>query len=477
MKNKTLFKNALLNTIKQFCNIAFPLITFPYVSRVLQVENYGKYTFSNSIVNYFCMLAALGITNYAIREGSIFREDEKNLSKFSNEVFTINILTMCLSLLLLLCLILLFPKLKDYRVLLLIQSSMIFFNTIGVEWLFSIFEDFKYITIRSVFIQIISLVLLFVFVKDSDDYVIYALITTFSSGSASIISFFYSKKHLKLNIVKKINFKKHIKPMLVLFFNTLAITIYVNSDITILGVLKDNHVVGLYNVSARVYTIIKQLLNAIVIVVLPRISLYLSQSKDQEFKEIVTSVFHYLIILILPTITGLFLMSKNIIYLVAGESYVDASYSLQILSVSIFFSLLASFITTGILLPKKKENKILNSTIIGALVNVVLNLLIIPFFSLNGAAFTTLIAEMVVFWVSLNYSKEYYDFRCLMKNKLPSILGCILIAIICIINKLIIQNVYLCLFVSMISSLIIYVFIIVGLSKNNFKTILSKIFH
>lgn len=181
MKNKSLKVNAFLNGFKTFLNFLFPLITFPYISRVLSVEEIGKYNFSNSIISYFLLLAALGIDKYAIREGAKYRENKERFSSFASEIFSFNIVSTLVSYSLLFLFILFSKTLERYTVCILIFSLQIFFTTLGTEWVYSIFEEYRYITIRSILFKMISVALLFMFVRNEGDYLAYAAITVFAS--------------------------------------------------------------------------------------------------------------------------------------------------------------------------------------------------------------------------------------------------------------------------------------------------------
>ena len=161
-KNKSIKVNMILNAIKGLMSIFFPLISFPYVSKVLGVDNIGRYNFANSIISYFILLAGLGINTYAIREGARLREKENEFKQFANEMFSINILSTIISYVLFALLLIIVPKFQCYKTLLIILSLQIIFKTIGIEWIYSIYEDYAYITLRSIIFQIISLILLFV---------------------------------------------------------------------------------------------------------------------------------------------------------------------------------------------------------------------------------------------------------------------------------------------------------------------------
>ena len=160
MKQKSLKLNMVLNAIRGLLKVVFPLITFPYISRVLGVDNLGKYNFANSIISYFILFAGLGISSYAIREGSYFRNETNRLKVFADEMFTINMISTVTAYLCLICVIVIVPKFWDYKILLIIFSLQIVFCTIGIEWIYSIYEEYVYITVRSILFQLISLILL-----------------------------------------------------------------------------------------------------------------------------------------------------------------------------------------------------------------------------------------------------------------------------------------------------------------------------
>ena len=162
MKQRSLGLNAVLNGVKQCCSIVFPLITFPYISRVLGNDGYGKYSFSNSITNYFILLAALGIYTYAIREGAKIRDDQKEVDKFCSQVFSINVCSAVISLLLLGLVVFNSPKLSEYKAYIFIQSTAIIMTLLGTDWVNSIFEDYFYITARYIAVQCVCLIAMIV---------------------------------------------------------------------------------------------------------------------------------------------------------------------------------------------------------------------------------------------------------------------------------------------------------------------------
>ena len=217
--------NAGLNMIRTACQVIFPLITFPYVSRVLHVENIGIYNFCQSVISYFSLLAALGISTYAIREGARYRDNEEKMSLFASEVFSINFISTAFSYLILVVCILLIPRFNQYSSIMVALSISIMFTLIGSEWIFQIYEDYKYITIRGILFQFISLILMFVLVRNSSDLFAYVWITVISCSGANILNAVSRRKYCKIRLTINAKILTHLAPILVLFATSVATTI------------------------------------------------------------------------------------------------------------------------------------------------------------------------------------------------------------------------------------------------------------
>ena len=200
MKKKSLGVNALLNGLRSALNLIFPLITFPYVSRVLSVDGMGIYNFSNTYVNYFVLIAGLGVATYAVREGAKYRDDKEQISEFASQIFTINMFSTLIAYILLIGSLLIFSNLRNYVTCILVFSLQLFFTTIGTEWLYTIYEEYQYITVRSIAFKIISIVLLFLLVHSPNDYLWYAAITVFASVGSNILNYIHAKSFCKITI-------------------------------------------------------------------------------------------------------------------------------------------------------------------------------------------------------------------------------------------------------------------------------------
>lgn len=455
-KNKSIKINAVLNTAKQCCSILFPMITFPYVSRTLQAMNYGKANFALSFVNYISLIAALGIQTYAIREGAACRKDRKKFEEFSSEIFSINILSTIVAFAVMVVCLFAVPKLNAYRTLILIFSLNIVFTTIGQDWINSVYEDYGYLTLRYLVTNVLSLILILLLVRKKEDVDIYAWLSVFPFIVSNLVNLRYIRKYTRLRFKISKKMKLHMKPILILFANSVTIFLYIYSDSLMLGFLKDDQTVGIYSVASKIYLMVKQLLNAVVVVSIPRFSYYLRNEKIQEYQALLRKTFLALFTLVVPAVAGMFLKSKEIILFISGKEYIAGSNSLQILSFALFFAIMASVITQCVIVPYRKEKSLFKITIFSAALNIILNFILIPVISYNGAAITTLLAEMSTCIFGYLCVREKIKMDHVRKNILISLLGCIAIGVVCLTVDRLVYNVYLNLLLSVGISVGIY---------------------
>ena len=437
---KSLSINAFLNGFKSVLGILFPLITLPYATRILKVDNMGKVNFSYSIINYFLLIAGLGISSYATREGAKIRNNKVKFEKFSNEVFSINIISTFISYVLLIVTYFSISKLHFYTGLLVIQSFNIIFTTIGLNWVFQVYEDYVYITIRTLFIQIVSLLLLFLLVHKTDDYYLYAAITVIANGGANIYNFIYARKYCKLRLVINKDMITHLIPILVFFASNIAVLIYVDSDTTMLGLMcggDSDYYVGLYSIAVKVYTILKTLISSVTIVALPRLTYYFAQKQENDFKNSLGQMMNYLFVIMLPICVGLYVSSDEIVYILGGQDYLPASMTLRILSISLVFSSIGMTFTNVILLPMNMEKNVLLATGVSAGANIIMNFFLIGLFKQNGAAIATVCSEIVVCVILFLSAVKKVKVILNVSDILKDILGCVVIVVIAnIINAL-----------------------------------------
>ena len=435
-------KNAVLNSLRVVLSIAFPFITYPYVTRILQAENLGKVNFASSTMSYFSLLAVLGLTSYAGREGIKYRDNQKKLNLFCSELLTLNICTTIFSYICLGLMIIFIPNFQNYKELLLIYSVTILFSTLGMEWIYTIFEDYEYITKRSVIFQIISVILMFLFVRKKTDFYIYAAINVLASVGSNIFNFIYAKNYIVPRIVFNKKIFSHLKYSVIFYANSIASSIYSNIDMTMLGIMCSNYNVGIYSVSVKIYTMIKSVLVAIMSVTAPRLTYYKFNGMEEQFNQMTSKLVKTMIVFLLPVIVGINLTAKEIILVISGEGYIEAVISLRILSFAIFVSIFAS-ITSNILVACKKEHMVLRGTVLAAITNLAINFIVIPIYKQNGAAFTTFLAELVVLLVGYYNSKKDVILEKMWKTVKTCSLSCLLMYIVSYLVNCVTSNILL----------------------------------
>lgn len=464
-KVPSILTNGLLNVIRTVMSILFPLITYPYATRILQAENLGKVNFASTYIGYFSLIAVLGLTGYAGREGVQYRNDKKKLNIFCNDLLTLNLCTTVFSYIMLIVTMLLWPKLQDYSILIVIYSTTILFSTLGMEWLYVLEEDYAYITIRSILFQIISLVLMFVLVKDRHDYYMYATINVLASVGGNIFNFLHARKYIRPRLVFRRRIFTHLKYSIVFFSSSIASSIYSNIDTTMLGIMCSDYHVGIYSVAVKMYTMIKSVLTAITSVTMPRLTYYRSQNMEKEFNLLISKLFKTMITFLLPVVVGLNMVAEEVIVLFCGDGFDEAKTALSILSFAILFSIFATVTNGCVLIPSKQEKRVLTTTVSAAVVNFITNLVAVPIFKQNGAAFTTALAECVVLMISWHYAKRMVVLENMKKTVLSGILGCVVMVLFGYGMELLITDLIMSLVIKVLGGIFVYL-LVCFLSKN-----------
>ena len=457
MSEKSIKVNSILNVIKTISSIIFPLITFPYISRILQPENVGKVNFGSSFVSYFSLIASLGITTYAIRECSAVRGDKKKLGEKASQIFSINVCTTTVAYVLLGLSLIFFQKLDSYRTLIIIQSTAILFTTWGADWLNSAMEDFKFITIRSIGFQFISLILMFILVHQPDDYYKYAAITVLSSCGANITNILYRRKYCTVRFTKDMHWREHFTPILLLFVMILAQNIFSNADTTMLGLMKGNFEVGIYSTAHKMKNIIVQVVASLCWVVMPRMSYYFAEDDWDKINVMLKKVLSVMVTIGFPCVAGCVVLSGEIIEIVAGNQYSAASLPLIILMLSFIVDIFGgSFLGNMVCLPAKQEKVFMEACCFAAVVNVVLNYILIPYGGASAAAFTSGISAIVIFvWLFVKKDKRV-KLNYIWEVCKGPLIGSLLIVLFCLGMKQFISSLLILPLVCVLGSVFIY---------------------
>lgn len=408
-------KNYLYNTAFTIASFLFPIITFPYVARVLGPVYIGKVAFAESIVAYFALFASLGIPLYGIREVAKVRDDKTALNRVFSELFIINVAAMGISALLFLSLFFLIEKIRAEEVLFLVLGINIILGAFSIEWLYKGLENYQYITLRSLFFKLISLGLLFLLVRSQGDYVWFAGISVLALSGANILNMINSKKYVKLTL-KDIQLKKHIKPILVIFSTTIAISLYINLDKVMLGFLAGDEYVGLYTAASKMNRIVLSVITSLGTVLIPRMSYYLESNRMAEFDLLSKRSLDFIFSLAIPAMVGMILLSNEIMLLFAGPQYTSAVLTTRIMAPIILLIGLSTFFSLQILIPSHKEIFVLYITLSAAITDIALNFLLIPRFYHNGAAIATVSAELIAMMLNVLFIKKLFPIKILSRK-------------------------------------------------------------
>ena len=397
-KKKSLKLNFIMNALLTMSSFIFPLITFPYVSRILLPVGTGKVSFATSVVSYFALFARLGIPTYGIRACAKVRDDKEALSKTVQELFIINMVMSVMAYLALFVAIAFVPRLQQEKMLLLIVSLTILFNAIGMEWLYKALEQYSYITIRSIVFKFIALLAMFAFIHNQKDYVIYGGISILASSASNVFNFLHAHRYVSVRPVGGYDFKKHLKAVVIFFAMSCATTIYTNLDTVMIGFIATDTDVGYYNAAVKIKTILVSIVTSLGVVLLPRASYYVENGRMEEFYRITKKAIHFVFLVATPMMVYFMLFAKEGICFLSGSAYIGSIVPMQIIMPTLLLIGLTNIMGIQMLVPLGREKVVLLSEIAGVIVDCILNALLIPRITSTGAAIGTLAAETAV-WI------------------------------------------------------------------------------
>lgn len=399
--NSSLKLNMVLNAVFKLSSLLFPLITFSYVSRALLPEGVGKVTFALSVVSYFSMFTQLGIPTYGVRACAKVRDDRIELSRTVQELLMINIGCCILVYLVYASAVILVPRFQEEKALYAVLGLSIGFNAIGAEWLYNALEKYRYIAIRSVLFQVIALVLMFLLIRAQEDYVFYGALLILATSASYVLNFLNLRKYIEFRPVGGYRVTRHLRPILIFFALSVATTIYTNLDNVMLGFMKDDASVGLYSTAVKVKSLLVALVTSASAVLLPRASYYVDKGKMEEFYRILKQMMHLILEISLPMALYFMIFAREGVIFLAGSAFTGAVLPMRVIMPTLVLIGMTNVIGIQMLVPLGREKAVLRSVVAGAVVDVVLNIILIPQFSALGAAIGTLVAEMTVLMVQL----------------------------------------------------------------------------
>lgn len=475
MEKRTLAKNAIWNVVKTLVTYVFPLVTYMYAARIFLSDGIGKINFSLSYTTYFILFAMLGIEKYGIREMAKVREDINKRSYLAHELLILNFGSVIITYIVFFMSIFLIGHLQAYRIFLIINSFSIIFTAMGMNWLYVAVEDYKYITLRSCFVNFGALLALFLFVHSTEDIYIYVIIQTIATTGSNILNFIHSKKYIIYKKIGKYSPLRHLKPVMIIFSMTLFIEVFTHLDITMLGFISGNNATGLYTSAHKVGGMVTAIITAAAMVMMPRIADYVENGKKEEIKELAEDTINLILMLSVPCAVGVFLFSEQLILIISGSTFLEATITSKILSGRVLFSSINAFIVLFLFIPLGKEKNNVVSTGVAAITNFLLNMILIRLLAEKGAAIATVIAEIIELTINLIFLKKEMPVRKLFINIWQYILAGNGIVCVYLVCTNLIGNMMISMGIVIILSILLYFGILLLLKNKYIKNIVEKL--
>ena len=388
-------KNFFYSALLTVANYVFPLITYPYVSRVLGVTNIGICNYVDGIINYFLVFSTMGISVLGVREIAAARDDRKERDRVFSNLLFLNASTTLIAAVVLLASIFLVPSLVPYRKLLLVGVAKLFANSLFLEWLFRGVEEFKYITDRSILIKTLYVISVFLFVRKAEDYGVFFLLLTLAAVLNALVNVLYSRKFVRVSF-RGLRPGTFAKPYFLLGLNFVLTSFYTTFNVIYLGMVHDAEQVGFYTSATKVLTIITSFFTACTTVLLPRMSAVLSEGREDVFRSFVERTFNLLFLIGLPLIFLIEMSAGDIIRVLSGAGYEGAVVPLMIVAPLVLIVGLEEILIIQVMMPRKMDNRILLNSVCGAVVGLLLNLFLVRCLKADGSAIVWLCSETAV---------------------------------------------------------------------------------
>ena len=438
MAKKSITKNYIYNLAYQILIILLPIITTPYLSRVLGAENIGTYSYTLSIVTYFILFGSLGISMYAQREIAYVQEDKYKRSKIFWEILILRFITLSISMVIYYFIYVNGTQYQMYYRILLIEIIATCFD---ISWYFQGMEDFKKTVFRNTLVKFVSIALIFLLVKKPEDLAKYFIIYVVSNFVGNISLWLYIPKFLDRIKIKELQPLMHLKATIGLFIPQIAIQIYTLLDKVMIGVIiDDKSEVGYYDQAQKIIKILLTVVTSLGTVMIPRMANTFANGDMKQIKEYMKKSFRFVYIISIPMIFGIIAVSDKFVPIFFGAGYEKVSIIMKVISPILLIIGLSNAIGSQYLLPTKRQKEFTISVTCGAITNFIINLMIIRRCGAIGASIGTVIAETIVTAIQIYFVRKDINLRESLNISKNYIMASILMFVIVVIVGIIIKN-------------------------------------
>lgn len=422
-KQQSVKKNYIYNLVYQMLAVIVPLMIQPYIARVLGAGEVGAFSYTTAITGYFALVGNLGIATYGQLRIAAFRNDRKKVSLIFWELAVLRIILMGAASVLFLLFIrfLARPEFKTLYMVLLVQ---IMASAIDIAWLLQGFEEFKKIVLRNTIIKVVSVILIFTFVKSQSDLYVYALIMNGSTllGNASI--WYFTPSFVERVPFKELNMRRHLRACVIYFIPTIATTIYLSLDKQMIKWFTEGSVEnGYYEFAQKIEQMAVTVVTSLSIVTMPRMANLFNQHAIEKLKNRLEQTIRFILLVSVPMCLGLMSVTDYLVPLYLGAGYERSAVLLKIFSLLIVVVGLNNAVGKQVLMPVGRQKDYNMSVILGAIVNFTLNLLLIPRFYSVGAVIASVAAETSILLAFIFYSRDYIRLSWILKASVKYLAG------------------------------------------------------
>ena len=474
--SKSVTKNYIYNLIYQILLIIIPIITTPYVSRVLGADGVGKFSFSNSIASYFVIFASLGFGYYAQREIAKYQDNKKKQSEIFWEIIIVRFVSVSTALIVYFAAIVLGVFKEEYTLLMIILSINILAVAFDISFLFAGNEDFSKTVLTNTVVRILNVIAIFVFVKDRNDLWKYVLITVLTVLTANASLSVYAKNFLCKIEIKSLRPIRHIKPAVILFLPTIAVSVYAYLDKTMIGVITGSDFEnGFYEQAEKIVKMVMTVVTFLGTVMIPR-NANAFERKDMEAirRNIYRSV-RFVLFLGIQMMIGLIAVSDNMVPWFLGDGYYKSANIMKILSVLILAIGLSNVFGLQYLIPAGEDKKFTISVTCGAITNFLLNLVLIRLFKSYGAAIATIVAEIAVAVIMFCFIRKNISLREILKSSIKYLISGIIMFVPCFMLGRILAPSIINTFIIVFTGVVVYLICLILLKDGFFFEIANRL--
>ncbi len=437
--SKSIKANAFFKTLMSVVNIVFPLLTAPYVARVLSMDGYTEYNKAASMITWFTPFAVFGVYTYGMRTISQIKKDREAVSRLFSQLFSFNVFTSALVSVVYLILILTLPSFQNYKGMYAVFTAQLLFVCFATDWANEAFESYGFILLKTFFCRLLYVIAVFFFVRNADDVFVYVSLSSLSLMLNNALTFLYAKSKIKFS---RFTFKEEIalaKPLFIVFLLVNSSMLYTIFDRFVLAWFGDKLLLTYYNVSQTIILAVVNVTSSILLVSIPRLSYLWANDKKDEYYSLLNKSSDIFMAFHTPCCIGLACISSEIIFYYSGMKYISASLTFLLFSLRYYISAFDMILAKQVLLATGNEKVLAKMYYIGGIYNVIAKIVLVLIGKLTPelCIITTAAADLIVIAMEVICIRKFeIRFSVFSKSKIKYLItGLLFVPVILLIKK------------------------------------------